>query len=134
MRAADTKVAEQLANTKQACGNTHLNVTIDWEQFNKMVADNKKVLEEKRYQKQWVLSHAGERTTSVLEALGQICNDDADYKEEIAKLTSIKVQPLPKLTDYRSSFKLDGTSIQVASGHYMTRSASDYTRPLKELF
>lgn len=134
MRAADAKVAEQIVTTKQACGNTQLDVTIDWEKFNIMIAENETTLKEKRYQEQWVLSHAGDRTASVIEALGKICNSDADYKEELAKLTKVVVHPLPKFSDYRSSFKLDGTTIQVASGHYMTRNADDYTKPIKALF
>lgn len=134
IRAADAKVAEQVIKTQKDCGIAKLDVVIAWDKFKKMAADNKAVFEEKRYQKQWLMSHAGDRTASVLEAMGQICKDDADYKEEIALLTNIVVEPQAKLSDYRSSFVLDGTTIKVTSGHYMTRRASDYTKPIKALY
>jgi len=134
MRHADSIITAQLAKTMVACESPKLTVDMGWDNFKAMIKTNKVALKKKRYKTKDLLLDVGNRTESVLQALEKICIDDADYKEEIALLTTIKVSPQPKIDDYRSAFTLDDTVVNIASGYYMTRKADDYIEPLKSLF
>ncbi|MGI5309613.1 hypothetical protein [Rheinheimera sp. WS51] len=134
MRQAEAKINAAAEQTKAACGNAEIKINVDWEQFNSMVSANDKALQEHRYQKQWVLSHAGDRNAAALESMQAICKDDADYKEAIAEITNVTIAPKPNFSDSDSSFKLDGTTLIIESGHRMNRSASDFTKDIKRLF
>lgn len=134
MRAADIAVSAQLEKTKVSCANENLTVDMGWEGFVEMTNINKEALKKKRYLADSLMHDVGARTTSVLEAIESICIADADYKEEIASLTTIKVTPKAKVDEYRSSFALADNVITVTTGYYMTRAADDYISPIKELF
>ena len=134
MRQAEAKIIAAAEQTKAACGNAELNISVDWEQFSTMVSANEKALQEHRYQNQWVLSHAGDRNAAALESMKIICEDDVDYKEVLAEITSISIVAKPNFSDYDSSFKLDDTTLVIESGHRMNRSASDFTKAIKKLF
>ncbi len=134
MRAADAAVSAQLEKTKASCANPSLTVDMGWKGFVEMTSTNKEALEKKRYLAPSLMYDVGARTVSVLEALEKICVADADYKEEIASVTMIKIIPKPKPDDYRSSFVLADKVITVTTGYYMTRKADDYITPIKELF
>lgn len=64
----------------------------------------------------------------------KICQDDADYKEEIAAVSSIMIKPKAELKDYNSEFNLDDTTINITFGHMMTRRASDFVNLVTEMF
>lgn len=134
MRGADESVAEQVEKVVASCGNSELAVTFEWDAYKAMIKSNKDLLKSERYKKEWVISHAGERTVATLEAMSKICNDDADYKEEIANLTKIVIKPMANLKDYRGKFELDETTLTINFGHMMTRSPGDFVSPIKELF
>lgn len=134
MREAEAKIVEAAEQTKATCGNAELAVSVNWDEYRSMISANEKVLQDNRYQGQWVLSHTADRNASVFEALSNICNDDEDYKEVIAELSAVIITPKPAFTDSDSSFKLDGTTLVIESGHRMNRSASDFVRPIKQLF
>jgi len=134
MRAADAITTAQLAKTKVACANPNLTLDMGWDGFKTMTKVNKDALKKKRYYADRLMYDVGARTNSVLEALAKICSDDADYKEEIAAVTAIKVVPKPKVDDYRSSFSMEDSVITVTTGYYMTRDKGDYISPIKELF
>jgi len=134
MRHADQIVTAQLAKTMIACESPTLTVDMGWDAFKTLIKTNKAALKKKGYKTKDLLIDVGNRTESVLQALEQICVSDADYKEEIASLTAIKVSPQPTIDDYRSAFTLDDTVVNVATGYYMTRKADDYIKPLKSLF
>ncbi|MBB1279397.1 hypothetical protein [Pseudoalteromonas sp. SR41-1] len=134
IRAADASIAEEVAKVKASCGNAKLDVNVDWDDFKKMAAANEAKLADDRYQSQWIMSHAGQRTVAVLEAVSEICKDDADYKEELALLTKVTVSAKQDFKDSKSEFSLDDTVLKVKSGHKMTRRASDFTKSIKELY
>lgn len=134
IRAADTSILEEVTKVKAACGNSSLDVKVDWEGYKKMIAANKDKLAKKNYQSQWVMTHSGQRTVATLEALSTICKDDVDYKEEIAKLTKINITAKDDFADYASEFSLSDNVLTVNTGHYMSRNASDFTRKIKALY
>jgi len=134
IRAADANIAEQVVIMKSDCGNSALNVNVVWDDVKGMIKANKEALKSDNYKGVWVLSHIGERTVAALEAMSKICKDDADYKEELAKVTNITVKPKAKFDDSKSAFSLDDSTITIESGHRMTRSASDFITPIKDLF
>lgn len=134
MRAGDEAIAAATEAMKSACGNTALEVSIDWDAYNAMVESNTDLIAKGSDKAEWVLGHGGERAANSLKALAKICADDADYKEEIATLTAVKFTPKAKYDDYQSEFKLDGTTLMVESGHRMSRSASDFVRKIMEIY
>jgi hypothetical protein len=99
-----------------------------------MIESNAEVISKNSDKPEWVLSHGGERAANSLKALAKICADDADYKEEIATLTAVKFLPKEKYDDYKSEFSLNDTTLMVASGHRMSRSASDFIRKIKGIY
>jgi hypothetical protein len=134
IRTADANIAEQVAIMKSDCGNTSIEVNVVWDDVKGMIKTNKDALKSDNYKGAWVLSHTGERTVSVLEAMSKICKDDADYKEELAKVTNIVVKPKAKFSDSKNAFSFDETTINIESGHRMTRSAADFIQSIKSLF
>jgi len=134
MRAADESIAQQLEKVQASCGNPELAIAFAWDDYKAMMKANTDTIKKERYKKQWVISHAGERAVASLEAMTKICQDDVDYKEEIASITSIMIKPKADLKDYDSEFNLDDTTINVTFGHLMTRRSSDFVKPIKELF
>lgn len=134
MRAADQKIADQVAALKLSCGNAKLDVAVDWDKVDAMITANAALIESKSTKVEWVYAEVGNRTSATLEALGSICKADADYKEEIAKLSKVVVAPKPKYDDYKSEFKLESTTLSIDSGWYMSREASDFEERLKALY
>ncbi len=134
IKQADEKIVAATTKTMSACGNTQLVTTADWEQFNNVAESNAEKLKAKDYKGEWLISKAGERTVTSLEALEKICLKDADYKEEVAKITEIMVVPKADFDDVESEFSLEGTKLTIQTGHYMDRSFSDFTKPLKSVF
>ena len=49
MRAADASIAEETAKVIASCGNTELDVTVNWEDYNKMLAANEATLADNKY-------------------------------------------------------------------------------------
>ena len=133
-RAADEAIAQAVVETKTACGNAELNVSVSWDQVETMAANNAEQMKSKNYESKWLYASIGERTVATLESLAKICKSDADYKEEIANINSLVVIAKDDFSDYKSSYTLDGTTITAETGHYMSRSASDFTDRLKGLF
>ncbi len=133
-RGADEVILQAASKVQQACGNAELTVTVSWDEFDSMLAANKTQLAEKQYQDAWVLNHTGERTSALLESMAAICSDDADYQAEIAKLTSVVVVPKGDFADTKTDLALADNSLTVQSGHYMRRTASDFTDRIKALY
>jgi len=134
MRSVDESIVKAIVKVKSACGNPALDVNVSWKDFKQMIKANKEALKSDNYKSEWVISHAGERSISTLEALSKICKEDADYKEEIANVTKIVVKPKAKFEDTKSAFSIEGTVITVESGHSMTRNLFDFIKPLKSIF
>jgi hypothetical protein len=132
-RAANEAIAAAAAETKTACGNASLEVNVAWAEFDAMAESNAALLEKKNQKMIWVIGQAGERTAGTLKALTKICADE-DYKEEIGKLTTVTVSAKPAFDDYKSDYSLEGTNLKVATGYYMSRSASDFVERLKALY
>lgn len=133
-QASEEKIASALASTKSACGNASLDVVVAWDQVEAVIEKNAALIAEKSSKSEWVISEVGDRTSATLEALKKICDDDADYKEEIAKLTKVSVTPKEKYDDTASAFAVEGTTLNVQNGFYMSRSASDFVGPIQALF
>jgi len=134
MKKADAAVAEASAKTKAACGNASLATKFSWDKFTAMAAANEAKLKEKDHQASFLITHAGDRTTETLISLANICEKDADYKAEIAKLTSVVVEPKADFNDAHSEFALNGSVLTISSGHYYQRSADDFTKKLKAMY
>ncbi len=133
MRSADANIAEATAKTIAACGNAALSVNVSWDKFKTVATVNAAIVEKKNDKLEWIIGNAGERTVGVLGALEKICAD-ADYKEEIALMTQIVVDAKENYEDYKSSFVLNGTVLNVSTGYYMSRNASDFVKKLKALY
>lgn len=134
LRAANENITAAAANMKTACENTQLDVSVDWEAVDAMAQQNADTIKDKGMRLEWIYTQLGDRTVSTMEALGKICNDDADYKEAIAEISSIQVHPKPQYDDYKSAFSLEDTTLTIENGWYMTRSASDFRSRLLDLF
>jgi len=134
-RTSDETVAKTVTKTIAACGNKELKVEIVWADYDKFIADPKNVKDFGSAKTQFIYSKAGNRAEATLNALITLCADK-DYKEEIAKLKSIKFHPQAGYKSGKTAFTLskDGTSIKVAAGHYYSRSASDFKGQLKKLY
>jgi len=136
-RASDAVVAKNVTKTVAACGNKELKVEIVWADYDKFIADEKnaKEIASNKGQPKWIFAKAGDRAKATLQALASLCGDK-DYKEEIAKLKSIKFHPQAGYKSGKTAFKLskDGTTITVAAGHYFSRTSSDFKGSLKKLY
>lgn len=133
-RSADEKISAAAESMKSACGNAQLAVNVDWSAVDAAAEQNADIIKEKDMRLDWVYIQLGDRTASTMEALSKICSDDADYKAAIAEISNIEVQPKPKFDDYKSAFSLDGSTLNVENGWYMTRNASDFRARLINLF
>lgn len=134
MRGADASIAAEILKVKAACGNPALEVKVNWDEYKTMIAANEEVIASERYKSEWVISHSGLRTVTTLEALSEICKDDADYKEEIALLTQISVLPKADLKDTNNEFSLKGNTLTVKTGHRNIRSVSDFSKKIKAVY
>ena len=133
-RAADANIAKQVIKTISKCGNVTLDVSVNWTDVTAMIKANKEALQADKYAGKWVISQTGDRTVSALEAMAKICEEDEDYKEEIANVAAIIVNPKAKYSDTRNTFSINDTSITIESGHRMTRNLFDFIKPIKALF
>lgn len=134
INASNEAIKAEVNNTQAACGNAQLETNLDWDAFKSMADNNAEKLKKNNYKTEWVIGHAGERTVAVLQAMARICDEDADYKEELAKLTTISVTPKGDLEDYKSEFSVFETTFNINSGHLMTRSFTDFIDPVKAVF
>ncbi len=133
-READEAVTKATETMKTTCGNANLKTSIAWDQIDTVANKNADKMKAKNHDLKQSYIAVGKRTVSTLEALTKICKDDADYKAEIAKVAEVKVTVKEDFSDYKSAFALEGTSINVQTGHYMARSASDFMIRLKKIF
>jgi len=134
IRAAEANITAAVTKTIAACGNDALEVNVSWDDYKSMIASNKDAIAKKRYKSQWVISQGGDRAVSTLDALAKICASDADYKEEIANLTNIAVNPKADFSDTKSEFLIDGQVLTTNAGHYATRKASDFVKKIKAVY
>lgn len=132
MRKAEEESTEAVALVKSACGNTDLSVSYQWDEFDGFIAANNTVIAEKGDKPAFVYAYANRNLLVVLEVLGKLCGDP-DYKEELAKLTTIKVSPNAAFDNNDSSFELsengDAFSVNIISNAY-SRSADDFKRDI----
>jgi len=133
-RAAEENIAAAVADTKAACGNAQLDVKVAWDEVDAMAASNESIIKDKGMTLPQIYDGLGKRTKATLESLTKICKDDADYKAAIAEMTNVEVKTKPKYDDYKSAFTLEGTTLTIQNGWYMTRSASDFRSRLMELY
>ncbi|MBV0931745.1 hypothetical protein [Marinobacterium weihaiense] len=133
-RAAEENISTAVESMKSACGNAELSVNVDWAGVDGAAEQNADIIKDKGMRLDWVYAQLGDRTAASMEALGKICSDDADYKAAIAEISMIQVQPKPKFDDYKSAFSLDGSTLTIENGWYMTRTASDFRARLINLF
>ena len=134
IRAANENIAAEVANVKKACGNSALEVSVNWEKYKTMITANKENLAKDNYRSEWVIGHSGQRTVATLEAMSKICSTDEDYKEEIAQLAKIQIIPKTDFKDSKSVFSLEEKVLTVKTGHKMTRSSSDFAKSIKALY
>ena len=133
-RAAEENVAEAVASVKESCGNAKLDVTMDWAALDGVAAKSAKFMTDKKVEMAYLINDLGNRTVATLESLQDICEDDADYKEEIAKIEALDMKTKPEVEDFKSEFSLDGTTLVAHHGFYMTRTSNDFTTRLKALY
>ncbi len=133
-RAADERISTAATNMKTVCGNAQLTVNVDWNAVDTTAEQNADIIKDQGMRLDWIYTQLGDRTVSTMEALSKICKDDADYKAAISNISDIHVQPKPKFDDYKSAFSLEGNTLTVENGWYMTRNASDFHARLINLF
>lgn len=134
MRIVDNNIIAEVNKVKSSCGNSALDVIVDWDSYKSMISSNDANLKKDKYKSEWVISHSGQRTVAALEAIATICASDEDYKEELAKLKNIKITAKQDFLDSKNNFALSGNTLNIETGHKMTRSASDYMDKIKSLF
>lgn len=133
-RAAEENAAAEVALLKSSCGNPDMLVQFDWDAFDILLDTEKAKIEKRGDKNEWVIDKAAERTVNVIKALSGICSNDADYKEEIAKVTALNITPKASFEDYESVFTLNDAAITVETGHVMNRSPEDFEDRLLALF
>ncbi len=106
MKGSEAKVTTAAAAAKTACGNAKLDAKFDWANWSKY--DYKKLGKDKSD----IIRFAGGLAESVIGEMANLCKD-ADYKEELAKITSIKLSGKDDQTKMYAAFKLDGTTLNI---------------------
>ncbi len=134
-RGSEEKITKTLPKAIAACGNKELKVEIVWAEYDKFITDPANLKEIGKDKTEWILSKAGVRAKSLLEGLVKLCADK-DYKEEVAKLTLIKIHPQAGYKKGKTAFTLskDGTNIKVQASHYLIQNADDFKSGLKKLY
>lgn len=106
MRESENTITTSAEAVKQACGNPKLAAKIDWSNWEKY--DYAKLGKDKAE----ILGYAGGLAKSVMDAMTELCKD-ADYKAEIAKLTSLSFSGKDDPTEYYVAFALSGTTLNI---------------------
>lgn len=96
------------SEVKSACGNAKLDVDIDWTNwdqydYSKMSGKAKKAT---------VISYTGNLVKSVLDEMVELCKD-ADYKAELAKISSFKISGKKDQKDRYVAFSLSDTTLNI---------------------
>jgi len=133
-KAADKDTMAEVALMQASCGNAAMTITYDWGAYDTFLNRHAGAIEAKGTTGPFVIQKTALRTINVVKALTTICDNDPDYKEEIAKLTGITVSPKSDFEDFKSEFSLSGGVITALTGHQMHRAPSDFEARLKELF
>lgn len=134
MKQVEANLNEQVAATKDACGNEALELEINWDTFGEMISENQSELESERYESEWVYGHVADRNGAALQAMANICENDEDYREVIAEVANIVIEPQPDFGNTESEFALDDSALVITSGHKVSRQPSDFEDPIKSLF
>lgn len=106
MKASEDTIATAAETVKSACGNAKLDAKIDWSNWEKY--DYKALGKEKDE----ILSYTGELAKSVLESMVELCKD-ADYKSEIAKITTLNFSGKDDPKEYYVAFSLAGNALNI---------------------
>ncbi|VAW65372.1 hypothetical protein MNBD_GAMMA09-2948 [hydrothermal vent metagenome] len=108
-KAATESMNAALTKVKTACGNAKLEGKIDWANWDtykyEKLSGNKA--------KNEVIQAAGVLLEGVLGEVAELCKD-ADYKEELAKITTIAISGKADQTSSYVEFKLDGNTLGMA--------------------
>lgn len=130
-----TKVSVE--KVKKLCGNKNIEIKLEDKSYTDFYKNNKTEIENDKGTEAFLYTYAQRNAEAMLEALAEICKNDADYKDEIAKLTVIKVFPNSKYKSNESVFSLEveGTKlVSKLSANPTSRSASDYIKKLKKVW
>ncbi|VAW58563.1 hypothetical protein MNBD_GAMMA11-2514 [hydrothermal vent metagenome] len=107
-KVATTTMDAALAKAKTSCGNAKLEGKIDWSswgsyKYEKMSGGRAKDV---------VIHDAGTLLEGVISEMADLCKD-ADYKEELAKITTIAVSGKKDQSSMYVGFKLDGATLKM---------------------
>jgi len=108
MKTATEVMNSAIAKVKTSCGSSKLEGKIDWSNWD--TYDYKKMSIGRG--KDAVLTNAGTLLNGVIGEMATLCKD-ADFKEEIAKVTSIAVSGNKDQSYRYADFKLDGTTLNM---------------------
>lgn len=106
IRDSETKITTAAASVKTACGNAKLDTKVDWAQWDKY---DYEALGRK---KDVILRFAGGVTEKVLSLMVSLC-EDADYKAEVAKITSLKISGKADQSESHAAFTLNGSTLDI---------------------
>ncbi len=106
IKGSEAKITTAAASVKTACGNSKLDTKVDWTQWDKY--DYKKMSRKKHE----ILRFTGGLTESVLSSMADLCKD-ADYKAEVAKITSLKISGKVDQTKPYVAFNLNGNTLDI---------------------
>jgi len=106
MRESEKNISTAIENVKAACGNATLEASVDWSNWS--TYDYK----EMRSKKSDVIRFTGGLAESVLTEMVNLCKD-ADYKEELAKITNLNFAGKEDQESRYVEFKLNENILEV---------------------
>ncbi|VAW66604.1 hypothetical protein MNBD_GAMMA08-2936 [hydrothermal vent metagenome] len=109
MKTATETMNAAITAAKTSCGSAKLEGKIDWSNWDTYKYEKMSL----GRSKDQVLSNAGTLLKDAIGAMAELCKD-ADFKEEVSKVTSIVVSGKKDQEAMYIDFKLDGTTLNMA--------------------
>ncbi len=108
MKTATTMMESAITKVKTSCGNAKLEGKIDWSNWDTYKYEDMSL----NRSKDAVLTNAGTLLEDVIGEMATLCKD-ADFKAELAKITTINVSGKKDQKSMYIGFKLDGTTLNM---------------------
>lgn len=109
MKTATATMTAAMEKAKTSCGNAKLEGKIDWSNWDTYKYEDMSM----NRSKDAVLTNVGTLLEEIIGEIATLCKD-ADFKEELAKITTIAVSGKKDQTSMYIDFKLDGTTLNMA--------------------
>ncbi len=103
IKAALANAEAGVEKVKKACGNKNLTVTIEWSNWDSLEKDKLKCMEASK----------NAVIPEIFTFIEKVCLADADYKEELAKLTKLNISGKKDKDEMYAAFELKETTMNV---------------------